>query len=266
MLLGVVPHFADAGRLPAEDAGARRGSVEGRRRAGSPCCGCRASPGFFDDLDLLRAEPGGGDDRRAGEGAAGDCDLVLLPGSKSTTIAGHLEALRRASWDVDYSGASPSRRVGARPLRRFPDARAKHRRPAGSRAGRGIAAAWAARHRDGARLDKATRPVAGRHLGSGEAVSGYDPPRRRSEGLTRACSSKSAAALMAPCPRMVLSPAPTHGLFAGDGFRRAFLAGLGALLGAAYEAGGRAVLDGLARTWPPISTWKRSWLAARAEA
>jgi adenosylcobyric acid synthase len=98
--MGLVPFFADAQTLPAEDAAdltalpTRRG---GRLRIAVPVL-----PGIanFDDLDPLRAEPSV-DLLMLHSGAPlpSETDLVILAGSK-TTIA-DLAALRRCGWDAD---------------------------------------------------------------------------------------------------------------------------------------------------------------------
>ncbi len=56
----------------------------------------------FDDLDALKAEPSV-DLQSCGPGECcrGDCDLVILPGSKATIA--DLSALRRAGWDADLA-------------------------------------------------------------------------------------------------------------------------------------------------------------------
>ena len=99
---GVVPHFADAYKLPAEDAVVleRAGSEgEGTVKIAVPRLARIAN---FDDLDPLKLEP---DVTlvmvQPGEAIAGDADLVLLPGSKSTI--GDLKFLRDQGWDVDIA-------------------------------------------------------------------------------------------------------------------------------------------------------------------
>ncbi len=96
--LGLVPFFADAHRLPAEDAA----DLAFARRPGAPVrVAVPALPwiGNFDDLDPLAAEPmvGLGLVRRGT--ALPACDLVILPGSKAT--AADLAALRDEGWDID---------------------------------------------------------------------------------------------------------------------------------------------------------------------
>jgi adenosylcobyric acid synthase len=98
--MGLVPFFADARLLPAEDAAdldVPRARHEGPLRLAVPVL-----PGIanFDDLDPLRAEPAV--DLLLLQHSAplpADTDLVILPGSK-TTIA-DLAALRAAGWDAD---------------------------------------------------------------------------------------------------------------------------------------------------------------------
>jgi adenosylcobyric acid synthase len=98
--MGLVPFFADAQRLPAEDAadlGTQAASRGGPLRIAVP-----ALPGIanFDDLDPLRAEPSV-DLVILHHGAPlpADTGLVILVGSK-TTIA-DLAALRGFGWDAD---------------------------------------------------------------------------------------------------------------------------------------------------------------------
>ena len=95
---GVLPYFALAGELPAEDAM----GLGGARKPGK----CRIAflalsrIANFDDLDPLKLEPE--IDLvmvRPGEAIPGDARLVILPGSKSTR--GDLAFLRSQGWDID---------------------------------------------------------------------------------------------------------------------------------------------------------------------
>jgi adenosylcobyric acid synthase len=111
--LGLVPFFADARLLPAEDALALdRASPKkphARIRVAVPILPHIAN---FDDLDPLEAEPAVELVRvRPGAALPGDAELVILPGSK-TTIAG-LAALRAAGFDIDIAA---HRRRGGRVL------------------------------------------------------------------------------------------------------------------------------------------------------
>ena len=101
--LGLVPYFADARLLPAEDALAleqsRPSKPQARVRIAVPILPHIAN---FDDLDPLDAEPSV-DLMRVRPGAAlpGDADLVVLPGSKATIA--DLAALRSAGFDIDIA-------------------------------------------------------------------------------------------------------------------------------------------------------------------
>lgn len=99
--IGLVPHFAGAARLPAEDGLAlekrqnRKGSS--RIRIAVPLLPHISN---FDDLDPLIAEP----DVdiiyvRPGDVIPADCQLVLLCGSKATNA--DLAALQQAGFDID---------------------------------------------------------------------------------------------------------------------------------------------------------------------
>ncbi|HUZ33073.1 MAG TPA: cobyric acid synthase [Xanthobacteraceae bacterium] len=101
--LGLVPYFADARLLPAEDALAldqARPAKTGRRvRVAVPILPHIAN---FDDLDPLDAEPGVEVLRvRPGAALPGDADLIVLPGSKATI--GDLAVLRSAGFDIDLA-------------------------------------------------------------------------------------------------------------------------------------------------------------------
>jgi adenosylcobyric acid synthase len=99
--LGLVPHFPDAARLPAEDG-------LGLRRPGSGGAVVIAVPvtpriANFDDLDPLREEPGVSVTLvEPGTPIPGDAALVLLPGSKTTID--DLLFFREQGWDVDLKG------------------------------------------------------------------------------------------------------------------------------------------------------------------
>jgi adenosylcobyric acid synthase len=132
--LGLVPYFAAANRLPAEDALALRPSPASRPsphpsplgRGGSAVPVEQASPlpggegqgegrelriavpllpfiSNFDDLDPLRLEPGVRVEMiPRGQPLPAAADAVLLPGSKATIA--DLEAFRAEGWDIDLAG------------------------------------------------------------------------------------------------------------------------------------------------------------------
>ena len=98
--LGLVPFFADADRLPAEDAL----GLPTRGSGGRVKIAVLAYPRIanFDDFDPLKQEP----DVdlvfvRPGQQVPGDAALVILPGSKATIA--DLASLRAARWDLDLT-------------------------------------------------------------------------------------------------------------------------------------------------------------------
>ena len=101
--LGIVPWFAAARRLPAEDAVAL--DTMTRDDAASDRAGIRVVVprlpriANFDDLDPLRAEPDVSVIIVEPGEALPRADLILLPGSKATL--GDLAALREQGWDTD---------------------------------------------------------------------------------------------------------------------------------------------------------------------
>lgn len=95
---GVLPYFARANELPAEDA---LGLGESRRSGKCKIAFLALSRiANFDDLDPLKLEPEVDLVMvRPGEAIPGDCRLVVVPGSKSTR--GDLAFLRVQGWDID---------------------------------------------------------------------------------------------------------------------------------------------------------------------
>jgi adenosylcobyric acid synthase len=97
---GLIPHFRDAFRLPAEDAVALD-----RRRASSDApitIAVLQLPRIsnFDDFDPLAAEPSVKLMMvKRGEPIPAEASLVIIPGSKATIA--DLAALREAGWDID---------------------------------------------------------------------------------------------------------------------------------------------------------------------
>lgn len=101
--IGLLPFFREAVRLPAEDALGLADKIE--RKAGARLrIAVPILPHIsnFDDLDPLAAEPDVDLIRvRPGEVIPGDCDLVLLVGSKATVS--DLLALKESGLDIDIA-------------------------------------------------------------------------------------------------------------------------------------------------------------------
>ena len=109
--LGLIPHFPAAATLPAEDA-ADLEPTQGREqgRGGTLHIAVPLLPMIanFDDLDPLAHEPGVTLTLVRPPSPLPICDLVLLPGSKSTIA--DLAAFRAAGWHIDL--AAHARRGG----------------------------------------------------------------------------------------------------------------------------------------------------------
>ncbi len=97
--LGVVPWFAEAWRLPAEDVLDIASRAGGAFKVAVPRLPRIAN---FDDLDPLAAEPSVTVEIvEPDRPLPGDADMILLPGSKSTIA--DLTFLRAQGWDVDIA-------------------------------------------------------------------------------------------------------------------------------------------------------------------
>jgi len=247
--LGVLPWFAEASRLPAEDAmelADRSSRRDGGLKIAIPALSRIAN---FDDLDPLGAEPGV--DLRivpAGEALPGDADLVILPGSKSTT--GDLAFLRAQGWDVDIQAHV---RRGGHVLgicggyqmlgRTIAD-------PEGIEGAPGTVDGLGLLDVDTVMTpDKRTTPTRARHPASGTDVAAYEIHIGRTEGpdrerawLSSATGSEGAASTDGRILGTYL-----HGLFTSDAFRAAFLTRMGAKVGTYHhEAAIDRTLDALA--------------------
>jgi adenosylcobyric acid synthase len=97
--LGVVPWFAEAWRLPAEDVMDIASRKGGAFKVVVPRLNRIAN---FDDLDPLSADPAVSVEIiEPGRALPGDADLVLIPGSKATIA--DLAHLRAQGWDIDIA-------------------------------------------------------------------------------------------------------------------------------------------------------------------
>ena len=252
-VFGVVPYFPSAAALPAEDslalnaqAGTEAGKERGPIRIAVPLLPRIAN---FDDLDPLRAEPGVEIVMvQPGRPLPRDMALAILPGSKATIA--DLDFLRREGWDIDLLA---HRRQGGRILglcggyqmlgRTIADPLGIEGR-AQTVQGLGLldidtvlGGAKRLARREG--IEIATdMPVAGYEMHLGTTTGpGLARPMLRLGAITDGCVSEDG--LVAGCY--------LHGLFAGDGFRRAFLAGHGAVLGeVCYQRQVETTLDALA--------------------
>ena len=246
--LGVIPWFEDAHRLPAEDV------MDLPARSLSGGAGCViAVPRLprisnFDDLDPLAAEPGV--DLRLitpGMTLPAEADLVLMVGSKATIS--DLAAFRAEGWDIDLAAHI---RRGGRVLglcggyqmlgQRIADPHGIEGAP-GSVKGLGhlkVETVMApTKHLS---LKSATHPA------SGTALEGYEIHIGETTGpdCTRAWLQSDGLGEGAASPNGRVQGCYMHGIFAADGFRRAFLAQFGVASTLNFEAGVDTVLDALA--------------------
>jgi adenosylcobyric acid synthase len=248
--LGLIPFFADARLLPAEDALALNHAPPVKANA----CVRIAVPllphiANFDDLDPLEAEPAVDLVRiRPGAALPGDAELVILPGSKATIA--DLAALRAAGFDVDI--AAHRRRGGIvlglcggyQMLGRTVGDPTGIEGPAGTAEGLGLLAVDTVLS-----ADKRLEPVRG-ETSDGIPFAGYEMHMGVTAGedcarpFARLADGSPEGAISAD-GRVIGSY--IHGLFADDRQRAAWLARLRAGPSAiAYDALVEQVLDRLA--------------------
>ncbi len=98
--LGVIPYFANAKNLPAEDAVALEESLVTNSAECKIVVLRLPRIANFDDLDPLRLEPGVCVQfLESGQAIPGNANLVIIPGSKSTIA--DFAALKASGWDID---------------------------------------------------------------------------------------------------------------------------------------------------------------------
>ncbi len=245
--LGLMPFFAGAGTLPAEDAADLRAS-DGRGgglRVAVPLLPMIAN---FDDLDPLAHEPGVALSLVRPGTALPVCDLVLLPGSKSTIA--DLASLRDAGWDIDIAAhARRGGRVlglcgGFQMLGRIVADPDGVEGPAGSVPGLGLLDVDTV-----LTGDKRLAAVSG-HDADGVPVCGYEMHMGRTAGpdaarpVLRLADGRAEGATSADGR---VQGTYLHGLFGDDAQRAAWLRRWGAApSGHRHAAAVEAALDGLA--------------------
>ena len=249
--LGVVPWFAEAADLPAEDSLDLAAREPRPARAGTLRVVVPRLPRIsnFDDLDPLAAEPGIALTLTAPGRPLPDADLVLLPGSKATRA--DLAALRAEGWDIDIlahvrkGGAVFGICGGYQMLGRVVADPRGLEGPPGTSAGLGLLDLETTL--DG---EKVLRPVRGVTCADRTPVAGYEMHIGRMSGpalarpLLRLDTGEDGAVSADGC----VAGCNVHGLFAGDAFRAAFLARLGQAPDPAlrWEERVEATLDALA--------------------
>ncbi|MDB5394713.1 MAG: cobyric acid synthase CobQ [Rhodospirillales bacterium] len=247
--LGLIPHFPDAGRLPAEDAVAldKRGTgSSGKIVIAVPRLAHIAN---FDDFDPLKLEPSV---RlvmvQPGEPLPGDADLVILPGSKATLA--DLRDFRSNGWHIDLQAhVRRGGRVlglcgGYQMLGRVVADPNGIEGPAGSEPGLSLLEVETVLS-----SDKTLTEITGTSIADGTPFQGYEMHVGRTGGadcarpLLRFADGRTDGATSVDG---YIRATYVHGLFADDAQRAAWLSWLGgSVSGFSYEAEIDRVLDAL---------------------
>jgi adenosylcobyric acid synthase len=244
---GVLPYFARASDLPAEDAlGLADARKPGRHKI---ACLALSRIANFDDLDPLKLEP----DVdlvmvRPGEAVPGDATLVILPGSKSTR--GDLAFLREQGWDIDILA---HRRRGGHVLglcggyqmlgERVADPQGIEG-PAGETPGLGLLDVTTVMT-----PQKSLTRIAAVDAATNQPIDAYEIHIGHTEGAdcARPFAHVGDADEGAISADGRVQGSYLHGLFTSDAFRSAFLARLGiAATGEPYRGKVESALDALA--------------------
>ncbi len=244
--LGIVPWFADAWKLPAEDVMDIASSKGGPIKVAVPHLNRIAN---FDDLDPLSATPEVSVEMvRAGQPLPGNADLVLIPGSKSTIA--DLAHFRAQGWDIDLAAHI---RRGGHVLgvcggyqmlgQKIIDADGIEG-PPGEVDGLG--------HLNVTTVMKPQKRLAlstATFVETGDAVTGYEIHIGETSGpdTARAWLDLDGRPAGAATPDGRVLGCYLHGLFAADAFRAAYLARFGAVTDMTYSANVDATLDALAQ-------------------
>ncbi len=226
--LGVLPWFADAHKLPAEDASdIKRISGSGAFKIAVPQLSRIAN---FDDLDPLKLEPGVTVEIvPPGRPLPADANLILIPGSKATI--GDLKFFRKQGWEADLRahvkrGGHVLGICGGYQMlgTRIEDPDGIEGRKGGVR-GLGLLDIVTVMT-----PEKHLKEVTGTHLDSGTTVNGYEihigetsgqgrlNPWLEIEGQQQGAQSNDGR----------IKGCYVHGLFSSDAFRQAYLGEVGA--------------------------------------
>ena len=247
--LGVIPHFINAHKLPAEDAVALEDMVTTNVKDLNIYVLRLPRIANFDDVDPLRLEEGVAVHfLSAGQPLPADATLVILPGSKSTIA--DLAALKNNGWDIDLKAHV---RRGGKVLgicggyqmlgKRLHDPQGLEGQ-VGSVEGLGL-------------LDvettllptKTTTQTQAIHALSGQLINAYEIHLGKTTGpdCERLFAQTPDGAEGAMSVDGSVIGTYLHGCFSNDGFRRAFLRSLGVKsFGLAYDHTIETTLDELA--------------------
>ena len=243
--LGVLPWFADAIKLPAEDAQDIH-SAEGVDL--KIVCPRLSRIQNFDDLDPLGQTPGVAVEMvPAGKPLPGDADLVILPGSKST--CGDLRFIREQGWDIDILA---HHRRGGRILGicgGYQMLGHSVADPEGIEGEPGVTPGLGLLDVETVMVpEKKLSRVKGTHIATGEPVEGYEIHIGRTEGpdCARPVLEIDGRPEGARSRDGLVEALYVHGLFSSDGFRSGWLSTFGHSADYQYGQTVEATLDALA--------------------
>ncbi|MBZ0260440.1 MAG: cobyric acid synthase [Hyphomicrobiales bacterium] len=228
--LGVIPHFAAARNLPAEDAVALEDMLINNSKDCKICVLKLPRIANFDDLDPLRLEPGVSVRfLELGQPVPGDTDLVIIPGSKSTMA--DLAAVRATGWDIDLQAHV---RRGGRVLGLcggFQMLGHTIHDPEGLEGAAGSVKGLSLLDVETTLLpEKILTRITATHVASDQKIDGYEIHLGASQGADcdRPFARIGSADDGATSIDGLVSGTYIHGCFANDGFRSAYLKSLGA--------------------------------------
>ena len=247
--LGIIPHFADAAKLPAEDAVAlEKASTIGSGSGGFHISVPRLSRiANFDDLDPLKLEDGVTlEIIQPGSPIPARTDLVIIPGTKATIA--DMKYLRQQGWDIDILAHA---RRGGHVLglcggyqmlgHSISDPDGVEGAPE-TIAGLGLLDVNTT-----LAGDKTLTNVRGIHCPSQTAITGYEIHIGQTTGPDCARPFAHINGENEGADKGNISGTYLHGCFSDDSFRRAFLENLGASgTSSLYENTVDQTLDGLA--------------------
>ncbi|MEM1020939.1 MAG: cobyric acid synthase [Pseudomonadota bacterium] len=227
---GVIPWLSATARLPAEDAVALSRPTKTRDADLKIAAPMLSRIANFDDADPLKLEPGVAFEWvPPGQAIPRDTDVIILFGTKSTI--GDLAFLREQGWDHDIlAHARAGGRVlgicgGYQMLGRIISDPDGVDGPSGDAQGLGLLDVETTMTHD-----KRVTPVTGKCAQTGEAITGYEIHMGRTAGPDTA----RPFATLADGPDGAISANGQvqgtyfHGAFTSDGFRRVWLAQVGA--------------------------------------
>lgn len=228
--LGVIPYFAAARNLPAEDAVALEDMLINNSKDCKICVLKLPRIANFDDLDPLRLEPGVSVRfLEPGQPFPGDTDLVIIPGSKSTMA--DLAAVRATGWDIDLQAHV---RRGGRVLGLCGGYQMLGHTihdPEGLEGAAGSVKGLSLLDVETTLLpEKILTRITATHVASGQKIDGYEIHLGASQGTdcSRPFARIGSADDGATSSDGLVSGTYIHGCFASDGFRSAYLKSLGA--------------------------------------